>query len=347
MTESDCPNCGHTRARCLFTGYSFDDSSQPHGVNKCNDCGIVFSSPLMTLNELARYYNSSYYGGDVDESSKLAKFQPCVESAVRAAAAVRARLAIRELRKARIASATSQDLLDRPLDVLDVGCGRGLFLTALAEAGHRGVGTEIGSFPSVGLTRDEPFERLYGTLEELRLPDASFDGIWIWHVLEHTLTPSATLREVSRITRDNGVVSIAVPNFGSWQSRLFGRHWFHLDLPRHRFHFTRDILEKLLQQHDLQPVRVATCSWEQDVFGWLQSFLNCIFFRSHPNGLFAFLKRKRPTGARYSLRYWLLVTLWIVIAGLAFPLAIFATLLSSLFAQGATLMITAHRLPRK
>ena len=36
-----------------------------------------------------------------------------------------------------------------------------------------------------------------------------------------------------------GLVSITVPNFGSWQARRFGSRWFHLDLPRHRVHFTR------------------------------------------------------------------------------------------------------------
>jgi len=31
---------------------------------------------------------------------------------------------------------------------------------------------------------------------------------------------------------------VIVPNWGSWQRRLFGQYWFPLELPRHRTHFT-------------------------------------------------------------------------------------------------------------
>lgn len=40
---------------------------------------------------------------------------------------------------------------------------------------------------------------------------------------------------------------VTVPNFGSWQSRRFRGAWFHLDLPRHRSHFTPAGLERALR----------------------------------------------------------------------------------------------------
>jgi hypothetical protein len=45
-----------------------------------------------------------------------------------------------------------------------------------------------------------------------------------------------------------------VPNFDSWQSRRFGTNWFHLDLPRHRSHFTPDGLEALLRRTGFVPL---------------------------------------------------------------------------------------------
>ena len=38
-----------------------------------------------------------------------------------------------------------------------------------------------------------------------------------------------------------------MPNFGSWQRRLFRDCWYHLDLPRHRVHFTGATLERALR----------------------------------------------------------------------------------------------------
>ncbi len=37
-----------------------------------------------------------------------------------------------------------------------------------------------------------------------------------------------------------------VPNWGSWQRRVFGQYWFPLELPRHRVHFTAEGLRSAL-----------------------------------------------------------------------------------------------------
>ena len=55
-----------------------------------------------------------------------------------------------------------------------------------------------------------------------------------------------------------GLVLISLPNFGSWQARRFRADWFHLDLPRHRSHFTARGIETLLRRAGLDPARTAT-----------------------------------------------------------------------------------------
>jgi hypothetical protein len=39
---------------------------------------------------------------------------------------------------------------------------------------------------------------------------------------------------------------VSVPHFDSWCRRAFGNRWFHLELPRHRIHFSRPGLERAL-----------------------------------------------------------------------------------------------------
>ena len=47
---------------------------------------------------------------------------------------------------------------------------------------------------------------------------------------------------------------------GSWQARRFGSAWFHLDLPRHRSHFTAAGLERLLRAAGFEQIELSTAT---------------------------------------------------------------------------------------
>jgi hypothetical protein len=74
--------------------------------------------------------------------------------------------------------------------------------------------------------------------------------------------------------RPGGRLIIAVPNYASWQSRYARGGWFHLDVPRHLFHFTPAALARLLREAGLAPGDVHFASWEHDPYGWVQSIEN-------------------------------------------------------------------------
>ena len=76
-----------------------------------------------------------------------------------------------------------------------------------------------------------------------------------------------------------GLVLITVPNFGCWQARRFAGFWFHLDLPRHRCHFTAESLERALSAAELEVVSVSTSSSTVGMPGSIQyrTFGRCMF----------------------------------------------------------------------
>ena len=82
--------------------------------------------------------------------------------------------------------------------------------------------------------------------------------------------------------------AIAVPNYESWQARFFGRCWFHLDVPRHYFHFGPKSLETVLVRHRLRIVQLDYFSFEQNPYGILQSLYNALGLRF--NLLYSLLK---------------------------------------------------------
>jgi hypothetical protein len=57
---------------------------------------------------------------------------------------------------------------------------------------------------------------------------------------------------------DGGLLIVTSPNFECWQRRAFGADWFHLDLPRHRSHFTSMGMASLLRRSGFGQITITT-----------------------------------------------------------------------------------------
>ena len=65
-----------------------------------------------------------------------------------------------------------------------------------------------------------------------------YDGITLWHVLEHLPNPEHVLSKIHNLLEKNGVLMIAVPNINSLDARYYKSYWAALDVPRHIWHYT-------------------------------------------------------------------------------------------------------------
>jgi SAM-dependent methyltransferase len=178
-----------------------------------------------------------------------------------------------------------------------------------------------------------------------RLADAAFDAdhfdeIVIWHVLEHLADPRATLQEAHRILRPGGRLIVAVPNFSSAQARWSGAAWFHLDLPRHLFHFPAHALRELVSSCGFEIQSEHHYSLRQNPFGWIQSALNR---RSGlpRNGLYRLL-HERSVGGGPLFDAWTRLRLVVALILLS-PPALVASLLEAWLRTGATVHVVARR----
>jgi SAM-dependent methyltransferase len=145
-----------------------------------------------------------------------------------------------------------------PGRVLDVGSGRGDLGVVLAERGWQVTGLEP-SPEACGEARARGVPTVEGTLATV--PDElefGFDAVIFQHSLEHVAEPLEDLAAARELVRPEGLVLITLPNFGSWQAARFRADWFHLDLPRHRAHFTARGIETLLRRAGLEPTRTST-----------------------------------------------------------------------------------------
>jgi 2-polyprenyl-3-methyl-5-hydroxy-6-metoxy-1,4-benzoquinol methylase len=105
------------------------------------------------------------------------------------------------------------DLGSKPLDVLEIGCGTGHFLTAAAARGHRAVGIDF-TGPAVAAAQARGARAFCGGFDELGRhvgADARFDVVVCFHVIEHLADPDALLTALAAWTRPNARLFISCP----------------------------------------------------------------------------------------------------------------------------------------
>ncbi len=226
-------------------------------------------------------------------------------------------------------------LIDRPpgTRLLDVGAGRGRFVAAARAAGYAAEGIEP-SRRGVRAAREE-----YGVdlrreaLADAPVPPGSLGAITLWHVLEHLDDPARALTTVAGWLEPGGVLLVGVPNLASLQARIGGARWFHLDVPRHRTHFTARGIAVALAAAGLEPVHTTHLLAEHNPFGMWQSILSRLTRR--PSYLYNLLKRSAPLASR---------DLPVTVAGLALlPAAVLLELLAGLARRGGTVAVLARR----
>jgi SAM-dependent methyltransferase len=136
--------------------------------------------------------------------------------------------------------------------VLDLGCGAGRFVRALAEAGADPVGVELAPaaleraravVPGADLRLVEPDG-------SLPLEHRSVDLVWASEVLEHVADLGQVLVEIRRVLRPGGRLLATVPFHGRVQGALIALTRFdaHFDpLGQHLRFFTRTSLVGALE----------------------------------------------------------------------------------------------------
>lgn len=231
------------RVRDYITGELFK-------IRRCTHCGVAFTSPQPA--SMDRFYPQDYR-----------RFGPP------------ARLVLQFLYNRRAGAWVRT--LGTPGKALEIGSGAGWMLRALRKHGWRVVGNERNVQSSVAALPKEGLPVFVGGLEAVR-SNAQFDLIIMFQVLEHLVDPLTALRDCARLLAPRGVLVVAVPNLDSWQARLCGPFWFHLDVPRHLFHFTPASLARALDQAGLQVTSIGYRSFEHDPYGWIQSALNRMGF---------------------------------------------------------------------
>jgi ubiquinone/menaquinone biosynthesis C-methylase UbiE len=137
--------------------------------------------------------------------------------------------------------------------VLDLGCGKGIQSQIVARKCKRVVGVDTSTscidsakklLENSWLSKKVQFH--CGTIQSLRLPDAAFDHLISFCVLEHIIDLNDVLNELHRIVKPNGQIHVSVDSLGNIDDpTLIARHRMEHNVVQY---FTPETLRQQLEE---------------------------------------------------------------------------------------------------
>ena len=236
----ECPLCGAGRAaQSVVTPHVYGGAArQGNAFFHCETCDVRYQYPGLTPEEEARFYAAEFEGFMASRAGDKGGW-------LKAEQHVAANEPTRVRRMKYLAP-----YLSKPADVLEVGCSSGFMLYSLAAAGHRCTGVE----PS-GVFSEFVNERgltAYQSLDQLRqnAPDARFDLILHFFVLEHIANPATFLAELLLLLKPGGKIVFEIPNaadplYSVYDIPAFERFYWSV---AHPWYFSESSLHFLLKQ---------------------------------------------------------------------------------------------------
>ena len=243
LTHVVCAMCGsaETKEAPVFEGYDYEYRTCDNRFRfvACSDCGHVYLSPRVRMEDIDRIYPRNYTLRITEtEYPAFAPFRW---------------LKLNVLDRGWIRRVISN--LQSGSSVLDIGAGFGGNLTFLAETAP---------FPLKLFANDlkfEPEARSYlsdrgvtlieGPVEDVDCGER-FDAIICQQVIEHVPDPGRLVRWISDHLAPGGVVYLETPDLNGLSRYFFKNHWLALSIPRHFHMFSRQAFAACVGGVDLE-----------------------------------------------------------------------------------------------
>jgi 2-polyprenyl-3-methyl-5-hydroxy-6-metoxy-1,4-benzoquinol methylase len=255
-----CPLCKSGLISPALSVKDYTVSSKIFEINKCDNCGGMFTQYVPSQEEIGIYYASEKYISHTDTQKGFIN-------------KLYHRIRKRTLngKWALIDNETNM----KAGNILDIGCGTGAFLNVMKNRGWQITGLEPDE------TARKNAMKLYGisplsSPEIFNLQEKKYDAITMWHVLEHVHQLQEYLAQIKKVLTKNGKAFIAVPNYTSYDAVYYKEFWAAYDVPRHLYHFSPESMKKLVESHGMKLQKMRPM--------WFDSFYVSMLSEQYKNG---------------------------------------------------------------
>lgn len=233
VNHRKCPVCNsnnyeivHSQQNDYIIGFDFVDYKNNFVL--CKNCGLVYSNPVPTEDELFKYYsNFNNYtnvenNGEADSSS-YKKFNRIYQL---------------------IQNEFQSNFKGK---VLEIGCGTATGLSIFKENGWAVLGIDPSKTASKIAKKLFDIDVIASNFDEKILPSiGKMDVVILSHVLEHLIDPNKIIELMKLILNEKGIIYIEVPNL---LKPLMSKCYFSFE---HLNYFTVNTLKNLLAKHNLE-----------------------------------------------------------------------------------------------
>jgi len=229
-----CPICGSRELVDLLAAPDrFHLRKEMYRLVRCISCRAVWQTSPPKPEQMGRHYTEEYHDSIVaaGEGSAKTRWNPQVKLISH---------------------------LKRGGALLDIGCSSGGFLSTMKGPAWDLFGIEMEESTAEKARANTSARVFVGDALAAPFLPESFDVVTCFDVLEHVYAPRQFLAKVREWLKPGGIFHAMMPNIDSWEARLFGAHWFGLELPRHLFHFSPQSLRCLMSDLSFEEVVVKT-----------------------------------------------------------------------------------------
>ncbi len=229
-----CPVCNSKKLEDRLQLNDEFLSKKTFVIQKCGECGFLFTNPRPKKDQISAYYKSEDYISHSNKSNGL--FASLYQLSRKINLSAKYSIISRHSKNGK---------------ALDIGSGTGHFLNYLQKKKWNVQGIEpdenAAKFARANFNLQIDSEKELSVLEK-----KSFDLISMWHVLEHVHDLNQRMTEIRELIKQDGLVILALPNPESFDAKHYVKFWAAYDVPRHLYHFTKKDILHLAEKHNFK-----------------------------------------------------------------------------------------------
>ncbi len=231
-----CPICSGTIGNWRKKNTAID----VYNIDLCVACGFAFVNPRPSIDFLMKYYSNfgHGHGGNAGIKHNLEAIRSNEQNDPNSSLDAR-----RMISTIKSLGSVSRDKF------LDVGCGYGFFSREAMDAGFDVTALELAeterriASEMTGLTPDAC------SFEEFHCTSESFSIVLMSQILEHALDINLWIKKAHKLLKEDGIIAIALPNFGSLFRIIMQENEPYICPPAHLNFFNPKSLSCLLEKH--------------------------------------------------------------------------------------------------